>query len=218
MSKILLEPKIIKVAIVDDQDDIRDNLASLIDEIIDLDCSHCYKSAEEGLQFLPLLQPDIVLLDLHFPYMKGLELLKRVKVMCPDTTFLIFTVFEDDDHVFEALKAGARGYLTKKASTKKIIESIREAYDGGSPMSPEIARKVLDYISGYQRQFDNSKSKLARRELEILEHLAQGMTYREIGETLAIAKSTVKQYINVIYRKLQVLNRFEAIKKYLGRP
>lgn len=212
------EEHIISVAIVEDQEDIRENVGDIIDQSEGIECKLRYRSAEEAMQFLPHAQPNIVLLDIHLPGMNGVDLLKLIRDQCLRTSFMMFSIFDDDQHIFEALKAGASGYITKRTSTAKIIDAIRELHQGGSPMSPEIAKKVLDFVRGYSiDKVDINPYKLSPREMELLEKLATGRIYREIADDMGIMVSTIKQYINSIYKKMQVLNRTEAINKYLGR-
>jgi DNA-binding NarL/FixJ family response regulator len=153
-------------------------------------------------------------MDISLPGMSGIECMRQVKAIRPEMQFLMFTVFEDAEQIFQALSAGANGYLLKNASPDKIIEAIRELHQGGAPMSAAIARKVVGSFRPAAAVPDNSG--LSVREREVLEYLAKGLLYKEIGDQLGISTGTVRQHIHHIYRKLHVQNRTEAINKAFG--
>jgi len=157
--------------------------------------------------------PEVVIMDIGLPGMSGIEGVIRLKEKYPHINFLMFTIFADD-HVFEALKAGADGYILKREAPEKILQAIREVKDGGAPMSRTIARKVLDSFRPKKKNKAIIES-LTPRQIEILELLDTGLSYKLIADQLEIAEGTVKQHIHHIYRKLQVNNRTEAINKYL---
>ena len=205
----------INVAIVEDLEEIRDALQSYISIDKEMRLTGCFANAEDATRELPELQPDLVVMDINLPGMSGIECIRQVKPLCPDCQFMMFTVYEDDEKVFEALKAGASGYMLKKHGSQRIIEALKELYDGGSPMSADIARKV---VSAFH---DNEKHSapnyhLTRREYDILQLLAKGMLYKEIAQQISISNNTVKQHIHNIYEKLHVQNRTEALNKYFG--
>jgi DNA-binding NarL/FixJ family response regulator len=165
-------------------------------------------------------QPDLVIMDINLPGMTGIECIRRLKPEFPDIQFIMFTVYEDSEQVFEALTAGASGYLLKKTPPDKIINALKELHEGGAPMSTGIARKVIS--SFQQRSAPNQKTpaadlKLSPREYEILELLSKGLFYKEIASQLAISTGTVRQHIHKIYEKLHVQNRTEALNKLQGR-
>ena len=206
----------ITVAIVEDLDEVRDGLTQFINGDAEFAVVEVFTNAEKAVLSLPLLQPDIVIMDINLPGMNGIECIVSVKERCPGTQFMMFTVYENDEKVFEALKAGASGYLLKKTPPAKIVESLRELFHGGSPMSSNIARKL---VTIYQTKEGLHKTSLllSPRENEILEWLSKGLLYKEIGEKLSIATGTVRQHIHKIYEKLHVQNRTEAINKIMGK-
>ncbi len=205
----------IQIAIVEDLEEIRDTLRTYISLDNELQLCGCFSHAEAAILELPLLQPDLVIMDINLPGMDGIECIQRVKQLCPSTQFMMFTVYEEDEKVFEALKAGASGYMLKKHGSAKIIESLKELYQGGSPMSADIARKV---VSTFHATVESGEKEyhLTRREKDTLELLAKGLLYKEISHQLGISANTVKQHIHNIYEKLHVQNRTEALNKYFG--
>ena len=205
----------INVAIVEDLKEIRDALQSFISIDKDLSLTGCFSNAEEATEQLPGLQPDIVIMDINLPGMSGIECIRQVKPFCPACQFMMFTVYEDDEKVFEALKAGASSYMLKKHGSQKIIEALKELYAGGSPMSADIARKVVNAFHANEKH-SGPNYHLTRRESDILQLLAKGMLYKEIAQQISISNNTVKQHIHNIYEKLHVQNRTEALNKYFG--
>ena len=173
-----------------------------------------FNDAETAARELPAWQPDIVIMDINLPGMNGIECIKKVKGQCPNTQFIMFTIYEDDEKVFEALMAGASGYLLKKTALEKICDSLVELSEGGSPMSTQIARKVINRMRSSQV---GTLDVLSPRENEVLQYLAKGLLYKEIADKLNISPSTVRQHIHKIYDKLHVQNRAEAINKVYGR-
>ena len=214
---LYLQNMSIIVAIVEDLEEIRDALQSFINMDSDLNLAGAFSNAEEALVMLPSLQPDLVVMDINLPGMSGIECIRKIKPECPSTQFMMFTVYEDDEKVFEALKAGASGYILKKHGSQKIIEALKELYHGGSPMSADIARKVVSVFHSHTNQTDLSYH-LTKREIDILHWLAKGLLYKEISQQLTISTNTVKQHIHNIYEKLHVQNRTEALNKYFGNP
>jgi DNA-binding NarL/FixJ family response regulator len=205
----------ISVAIVEDIKEIRDGLQLLIDNSADFLCHEVYASAEEALKGLPASQPDVVLMDIHLPGMNGIDCLRLLKHQCPDIQFIMSTIYEDDDTIFESLKAGATGYLLKKTEPAKILEAIKEVYSGGSPMSSQIARKV---IATFQpRPGIDDTGILTPKEKEILKALSKGLRYKEIAFEMHISIETVRSHVRRIYEKLHVQSRTEALNKIYGR-
>jgi DNA-binding NarL/FixJ family response regulator len=205
----------ITVAIVEDLEEIRDALRSYITMDKELGLTGIFSNAEEAVKELPDLQPDLVVMDINLPGMSGIECIRQIKPLCPSSQFMMFTVYEDDEKVFEALKAGASGYILKKHGSQKIIEALKELYSGGSPMSADIARKVVSAFHANEKHSEPDYH-LTKRESDILQLLAKGMLYKEIALQLAISGNTVKQHIHNIYEKLHVQNRTEALNKYFG--
>jgi RNA polymerase sigma factor (sigma-70 family) len=174
-----------------------------------------FPDAESAMEGLPAWQPDIVIMDVNLPAMNGIECIKKVKSACKQTQFIMFTIFENDEKVFEALAAGASGYLLKQTPPYKIVESLIELHQGGSPMSTQIARKVIDKVR--RNETNDAVDVLSARENEVLQHLAKGLLYKEIAVKLNISVGTVRQHIHKIYEKLHVQNRTEAINKVMGK-
>ncbi len=209
--------KIARIAIVEDIEEIRNALCERIGDEEDLSCVGHYGFAEDALIEIPKIEVDVVLMDIGLPFMNGIECMLRIKQKKPDLLFLMFTVFEQDTKVFEALKSGANGYILKEGGTKGAIDAIRNLLNGGAPMSRVIAKKVLESFHKFGKSNDNVE-KLTARQIEILQLLSQGLLYKEVAQRLSpqITEGGLKQHINRIYKKLSVNNRTEAINKWLG--
>ena len=205
----------ITLTIVEDLDEVRDGLKNFIGLSSDFKVLDTFKSAEEALQDIPKQQPDIVIMDINLPGMNGIECIRQLKDKSPGTQFMMFTVYEYDEKVFEALKAGASGYLLKNTGLLQLIESLKELHNGGSPMSSNIARKLVTLFRNEQKE-TAALEILSNRENEILQLLAKGLLYKEIADQLSVSVSTVRQHIHHIYEKLHVQNRTEAINKAFG--
>src|SRR5579871_4870133 len=211
-------PMPITLLIVEDLDEVREglkNFLALNPEFVVLDT---FKTAEEALEAIPRLKADIVIMDINLPGISGIECIRQCAGKSGSTQFMMFTVYENDEKVFEALKAGASGYLLKNTGLVNIIEALKELYQGGSPMSSNIARKL---VSAFRHQApaeaQSGTATLSARENEILQLLARGLLYKEIADQLSISTSTVRQHIHRIYEKLHVQNRTEAINKAFRR-
>jgi DNA-binding NarL/FixJ family response regulator len=206
----------ITLAIVEDLDEVREGLKQFISLSPEFEVLDTFKTAEEALYDLPKICPDIVIMDISLPGMNGIDCIKQVKHKTPHTQFMMFTVYENDEKVFEALKAGASGYLLKNTGLVNMIESLKELHLGGSPMSSNIARKLVTVFREQQKE-SAPVEVLSNRENEILQLLAKGLLYKEIADTLTISTGTVRQHIHKIYEKLHVQNRTEAINKAFGK-
>ena len=206
----------ITIAIVEDLDEVRDGLKNFISLSSDFKILDTFKTAEEAVHDLPKLKPDIVIMDINLPGMNGIECIRQIKGKTPTTQFMMFTVYENDEKVFEALKAGAAGYLLKNTGLVQLIESLKELHTGGSPMSANIARKLVTLFRSGQKEATTLEM-LSSRENEILQLLTKGLLYKEIADQLSISVSTVRQHIHHIYEKLHVQNRTEAINKAFGK-
>ena len=204
----------ISLAIVEDLEEVRDGLKNFISLSADFNILGVFKTAEDAMPAIPQLQPDIVIMDINLPGINGIECIRQVKDKSPNTQFMMFTVYENDEKVFEALKAGASGYLLKNTGLVQLIESLKELYNGGSPMSSNIARKLVTVFRNKERE---PVEALSNRENEILQLLAKGLLYKEIANQLNISVATVRQHIHHIYEKLHVQNRTEAINKAFGK-
>jgi DNA-binding NarL/FixJ family response regulator len=203
---------IINVGIVEDEKQIREGLAILINGSEGFACVHTFETAEEAIIAIPTLNIDVVLMDIHLPGKDGIQCISELKPQDDAVQYLMCTSFEDTDSVFRALKAGASGYLTKTTQPSKILDAIVEVYKGGSPMSSHIARKVV--ASFHASNVENSEmKKLSEREKEILNLLSQGLRYKEIADKLFLSTETVRTHIRNIYEKLQVNSRTEALNK-----
>ncbi len=203
----------ITVAIVEDNAQLRNTLGKVINRADGFSCVGMYATAEEALEAIPRNPPDVVLMDINLPGMNGVECVSELKKILPKILIVMLTVYEDTDNIFNALKAGATGYLLKRTSKDELLEAIRDVYKGGSPMTTHIARKV---VQSFQRADSTLPSEnLSTREQEVLECLAKGFLYKEIADKLGISYETVRTYIRRIYEKLQVRSRTEAVAKYL---
>ncbi len=204
----------IKVAIVDDDDGIRSSLASLIRRAPSLRLVGDYADAESALKELPHRPPDVVLMDINLPGMNGVECVRQLKGSLPAVQFLMLTVYEDSDSLFNSLKAGASGYLLKRTASVRLLEAIRDVHGGGSPMTPQLARRVVHYFSR-PAEGDASVSRLTPGEKDFLDQLAKGYAYKEIADRMSISIDTVRSYVRTVYEKLHVHSRTEAVVKYL---
>ncbi|MDX9846624.1 MAG: response regulator transcription factor [Tenuifilaceae bacterium] len=203
----------IRVAIVEDNQEICTGISSLLNLTEGYECVAAFSNAEDAIITIPTIQPDVALIDINLPGKNGIELIGELKPLNPNIQFVVFTVFEDTDRIFAALKAGASGYLLKSSSPQKIIEAIAEVNQGGSPMSGSIARKVISTFYPTPQANDENSPKLSTREHEILTLLSKGFRYKEIAYKLNISTETVRTHIRNIYQKLQVESSIEAINK-----
>jgi len=206
----------VTVSIVEDLDEVREALQRLINQSETFCLVGGYNNAEQAVKEIPLQPPDIVIMDINLPGMSGIECIRRIKELCGGTQFMMFTIYEDDEKVFEALKAGAHGYLLKKTPKEKLLEALEELHNGGSPMSTQIARKVIEAFEK-RNQPAQELNTLTNKEKQILGLLAKGFLYKEIGDQLHLTRNTVKQHIHHIYEKLHVQNRTEALNKAFPR-
>ena len=203
----------IKVAIVDDDEGIRASLSALIRRSPNFELVGDFANGETALKEIPKLLPDVVLMDINLPGMSGIECVSRLRKAAPSVKIIMLTVFEEGEQVFQALSAGAFGYLVKSNRPAKILEAIREVYDGGSPMSGHIARKVVQSFQAHAAARAETET-LTARELEVLQGLSRGHPYKEIASELGISLSTVRTYIQRIYEKLHVHSQTEAVMKF----
>ena len=204
------------ISIVEDNDKLRVTLAKVIDRAEGFHCVSHYPSAEAALENLPVVKPDVVLMDINLPGINGVECVRKLKVLLPKTQVMMLTVYEDTDNIFAALAAGASGYMLKRTPAKELLEAIHEVLRGGSPMTTHIARKV---VQSFQRapSAGQTTEDLSAREQEVLDLLSQGFMYKEIADKLGISFETVRTYIRRIYEKLHVRTRTEAVAKVLRR-
>lgn len=179
-------------------------------------CTAIYSSAEEAIKKLPSDPPQVAMVDIKLPGMSGIECIAHLREVCPEVIFLVLTSFDEDELVFEALKAGACGYLLKRTGPDELTAAINEAMAGGAPMSPQIARQVVSYFHPQQAQ--RLPSVLSEREDMIVELLAKGLRYKEISDQLGLSFETIRSYVKRIYGKLHVHSRTEAVTKWIGPP
>jgi two-component system, NarL family, response regulator LiaR len=211
-----MNPPLITVSIVEDILHIRESIICLLNESAACACISSYASGEEALAALPELQPDIVLMDIGLPGMDGITCIKQLKTLCPKTQFMVCTVHDEDEKVFDAIAAGANAYILKGSNGSALIASVTELHQGGSPMSSDIARKL---VKQYQKITSPVQltALLTAKEKEIIVLLSRGLTYQQAANSIYISPKTIKKHIYNIYEKLQVSSRTEAINKYYGR-
>jgi DNA-binding NarL/FixJ family response regulator len=207
----------ISICIVEDNKDIRQALEQIVSMADGYQMTGSFPDAESALSGLPMIQPNIVLMDINLGGMSGIEVVRLLKPKYPDILFMMCTVYEEDEQIFEALAAGANGYILKKTAPAKLLEAIRELHEGGAPMSSQIARKVVAAFNKAPKSTQTELDVLSNREAEILVLLAKGLLYKEIAHQLSIAQETVRKHVYHIYEKLHVNNRVEAVNKYFGR-
>ncbi|HWX20375.1 MAG TPA: response regulator transcription factor [Candidatus Binatia bacterium] len=214
MSARLADDLPIKVALVEDDEGIRAGLAALIHRTTALRLAGDYPDAETALREIPSRPPDVVLMDINLPGINGIECVRQLKVEVPAVQVLMLTVYEDSDSLFNSLKAGASGYLLKRTASAKLLDAIRDVYAGGSPMTPQLARRVVQLFS-QPPGTDSPVARLTAGEKEFLQQLATGYAYKEIADRMGISIETVRSYVRAVYDKLHVHSRTEAVVKYL---
>ena len=207
----------IAVSIIDDDATARGILTDWIRRAQGFRCAGAHGSGEAALATLPAEKPTVVLMDINLPGMTGIECVRRLKPLLPDTQFVMLTVYEDAEHIFNALAAGASGYLLKRMPRAELLAALKDVHAGGSPMTSNIARKVVQSFRRTDAQFANAQD-LSPREHEVLELLARGYLYKEIAESLQISTPTVNTYIRRIYEKLHVRSRSQAVAKFTHVP
>lgn len=214
----------IRIAIVEDDDGVRESLEQIFASAPDFRVVGAFADAESALEQLPGKELQVVLMDIHLPGLSGIDCLRRLKVEMPRVKVVMATVYDDNDNLFQALVAGADGYLLKRATRSRWLEAVREIVNGGAPISPQVARRMVEYF----HHLDRTESKpipaavlhlqqLTPRETEVLAALADGLAPKEVASSLGISWDTVRNHITSIYEKLHVHSRSEAILKYLGK-
>ncbi len=206
----------IAVSIVEDDSHTREGLSQLINRAPDLRCISQHATAEDAIGKVPGFKPDVVLVDINLPGLSGVEAVRRLKILLPDTQFIMLTVYKDSDAIFGALKAGANGYLLKQLPAKDLLVALREVCAGGSPMTSQIARKIVEAFRPTRAPATDSED-LTPRESEVLELLSQGYLYKEIADRLQISYRTVSTHIEHIYEKLHVHSRAQAAAKHFRK-
>ena len=206
----------LRISIVEDDPAVRKSLASVINDSPDFECLGAYGSAEEALCEVPHHLPDVLLMDIGLPGRSGIECTATLKAAHPGLQVLILTTYDESKSIFEALRAGASGYLLKRSRPEELLEAIGEVHAGGAPMSPSIARLVVSHfhrLNNPAKEVEN----LTQRELEVLQQLAKGLLYKEVAESLGIGVGTVRTHVEAIYRKLHVQTRTEAVLKLFSK-
>jgi len=209
----------IKVALVEDDDELRAQLALYLKRFPDCKLLADFADGETALAALPRLKPEVVVMDINLPGAAGIECVRRLKETVPGALFLMLTVYEDNDRLFNSLLAGASGYLLKRATPAEIVAAIRDLRAGGSPMSPQIARRIVQHYQQTSARALPAEElgALSPHQQAFLDQLAKGYRYKEIADNLGISMDGVRSYIRRIYEKLHVHSRTEAVVKYLGR-
>ncbi len=207
-------PDVIRVCLVEDHRATRETFAKLLGFATGIECIGVCADGAEALARIPGLRPDVVLMDINLPGRNGIECVTMLKRALPDTEFIMLTTYDDTELIFDALRAGACGYLLKRSAPEELVRAIQDTMRGGSPMSMEIARRV---VSHFHRPDGPSAGSLTAREQEILGFLAKGLAYKEIADRLGLSPHTIHNRLRGIYRKLQVKSGPEAVAKFLGR-
>lgn len=206
----------IRISIVEDDEPVRRILGDFVRSDPSLSLVSDFGESEKAVASLPSAPPDVVLMDINLPQMSGVECVQRLKPLLPETQFLMLTVYDDPEHIFKALAAGATGYLLKSTRREDLIVAIQQIHEGGSPMSSAIARKVVRSFAGTPN-LRQETDELSVREQQVLDLLAQGLLYKEIADKLNLNVFTVKTYTRRIYEKLHVHSRGQAAAKYFQR-
>jgi DNA-binding NarL/FixJ family response regulator len=211
----MAQKKPIEVALVEDREDIRAQLAHTIGRSPSLHLMRAYADSESALADLPSRNPDVVLMDINLPGLDGIECVRQLKTSMPEAQFVMLTVYEDGSRLFQSLMAGASGYLLKRTSPEKLRAAIQEVHQGGVPMTPEMARRVIRHFQDTTQPAPELQW-LTPREGEVLQQLAKGYRYKEIEDNLNMSTGTLRTYVASIYKKLHVHSRTEAVVKYLN--
>lgn len=216
-AKLLTPSMPLALSIVEDDPLTAQSVAALISLESDMSHLRTYATAEEALSRVSKELPDVLLVDINLPGKSGIECVGELKARHPDLHMLILTTYDDSDNIFQALRAGASGYILKRTSAAELARAIRDVVNGGSPMSASIARKVVAFFRKVPKKKTTVAGQLTEREAEILALLSQGLQYKEIAARLEVGVSTVRTHLHTIYVKLQVTSRTEAVVKFLGR-
>jgi DNA-binding NarL/FixJ family response regulator len=201
------------VVIVEDDRGLREQLVQILEAVPDIKCIGAYASGEEAVPKILEKRPDVVLMDIKLPGISGIQCVAEIKKAVPDMQIIMVTIYEDSERIFRALKAGASGYLVKSSPPDQLVGAIRDAYQGGAPMSSHIARKVVQHFHLLGPSVQEAEN-LSPREREVLDLLAMGFIYKEIGSKLNIGPETVRTYVKNICQKMHVRSRLEAVAKH----
>lgn len=209
-----LNQSMINIGIVEDDRDLRASLKRMVDNAPGYRCVCVCGSAEDALRDMPAAKPEVVLMDIHLPNRSGIECTRRLRDTSPATQVLILTVYEDYDSILNALKAGASGYLLKRSSPREILQAITEVKEGGSPMSTQIARKVVASFREPSKSAQSAEASLSEREAEVLSYMTQGLSEKEIADKMHVSVNTIKSHRKHVYQKLHVRSRSEIMLRY----
>ena len=204
----------ITVSIVEDAPGVREGLVRLLNSASGFGCVASYPDAESALTGIPGAPPDVVLMDIQLPRMSGIACTASLKKLLPSVPVMMLTVYEDTDAIFNALKAGASGYLLKRTASTRLLEAIHDVHNGGSPMTPQLARRVVQFFTK-PAETSSPVASLTAGEKEFLNQLANGYAYKEIADRMKISIDTVRSYVRTVYEKLHVHSRTEAVVKFL---
>ena len=204
----------IRVGIVEDNRELRTSLARMVEASPGYRCVCACSTAEDALREVPAAKPDVVLMDIHLPYRSGIECTRRLRDLCPATQVLILTVYDDNDNIFNALKAGASGYLLKRSSRAEILKAVTEVKEGGAPMSTQIARKLVASFREPPLDPAAGSETLSERELEVLGYMSKGYSEKEIADKMHISVNTIKTHRKHVYQKLHIRSRAEILLRY----
>ena len=205
----------IRLCLVEDNAATREGFLKLLGHFPEIVCLGAYESAEQAEKAIPDLKPDVVLMDVSLPGKSGIECIAKLRHACPEVEWIVLTTHEDTDVIFNALRAGASGYLLKQAAPEELIPAIKEVLQGGAPMSAKVARRIVSHFHPPGRPAGGDT--LTARENEILSHLAKGLTCKAVAERIHLSPHTVNNHLRNIYRKLHVQTRTEAVVKFLGK-
>ncbi len=206
----------ISVSIVEDDSQVRESMARLIDSSAGCRCVSRHASGEDALAEIPKVKPDVILMDINLTGINGVECVQHLKPLLPGTQIIMLTVYQNTEHIFNALAAGATGYMLKQTKPDELVRAIRDVRDGGSPMSSHIARKIVQSFQQRGQRTDEKQS-LSPREAQVIELLAQGYLYKEVADAMGVSYATIHTHIRHIYEKLQVRSRTEAVVKHLNQ-
>ena len=205
----------ILAGLIEDTENYRTAIAALLGLSAEVQLAGSWRDAETAIKEVPEILPDVILMDIQLPGLNGIECIRRLKKDCPNIQFLVLTVFGEDEKIFEALKAGASGYLLKSSSPEAILNAIKEIHHGGSPMSPGIARKIIQFF--HEPVFERAYTIFTEREKQVLELMSQGKLVKEIAAELNVTSHAIKKHVKNIYQKMQVQNKVEAVMKWKHR-
>ncbi|MEZ4883682.1 MAG: response regulator transcription factor [Chitinophagales bacterium] len=207
-----MNDELITIAIVEDNANIRELLQNTISMEKDYHCVGSYPNGEQAVIYIPTIHPNVVLMDIGLPGIDGIECVRQLKPLCPKTEFMMCTVYDEDEKVYQALEFGASSYILKRSKPEFLLQAIREVHEGGSPLSPDIARKL---VQRFQKKKTDivAEANITPREMEVLQLLSTGALYKEVADKLGISINTLKRHIYNSYEKLQVDNKTEAFNK-----